>query len=174
MINTTSRDSESGYDYFGARYYSSTLPMWLSVDPLSDKYPELSPYTYCNWNPIKYVDPDGKKIVVGTWYGRMFAKLGFNNFEYKVQQDLVKLKTLSSTLLRTINNLENSEATYYILPHTKRDDYDANANRLNWNGYHAVENVVYYDPDNIYGAVGERPPKAGLMHELGHEENDDQ
>lgn len=30
------RDTETGYDYFGARYYSSTLPTWLSVDPLSD------------------------------------------------------------------------------------------------------------------------------------------
>ena len=24
---------------------------WLSVDPLADKYPEISPYTYCSWNP---------------------------------------------------------------------------------------------------------------------------
>ena len=53
------RDTETGYDYFGARYYASTLPMWLSVDPLTDKYPNISPYAYCAWNPIKYVDPDG-------------------------------------------------------------------------------------------------------------------
>ena len=32
---------------------------WLSVDPLADKYPYISPYAYCNWNPVKYVDPDG-------------------------------------------------------------------------------------------------------------------
>lgn len=55
------RDSESGYDYFGARYYSSTLPMWLSVDPLSDSYPDTSPYVYCGNNPIKFVDPDGRE-----------------------------------------------------------------------------------------------------------------
>lgn len=54
------RDTETGYDYFGARYYSSTLPTWLSVDPLSDKYPNISPYAYCNWNPVKNVDPDGE------------------------------------------------------------------------------------------------------------------
>jgi len=30
------------------------------VDPLSDKYPQISPYAYCNWNPVKYVDPDGR------------------------------------------------------------------------------------------------------------------
>lgn len=54
------RDSESKYDYFGARYYASALPLWLSVDPLADKYPYISPYAYCGWNPIKYVDPNGK------------------------------------------------------------------------------------------------------------------
>ena len=31
---------------FGARYYSSDLSIWLSVDPMSDKYPTLSPYVY--------------------------------------------------------------------------------------------------------------------------------
>ena len=55
------RDEETGYDYFGARYYSSALPMWLSVDPLSDDYPNITPYAYCSWNPIKYVDPNGRE-----------------------------------------------------------------------------------------------------------------
>ncbi len=56
------RDDETGYDFFGARYYASSLPLWLSVDPLADKYPHISPYAYCAWNPIKYVDPDGKWV----------------------------------------------------------------------------------------------------------------
>lgn len=54
------RDAETGYDYFGARYYWPPLGHWLSVDPLAHKYPWLSPYAYCGWNPIKYVDPNGK------------------------------------------------------------------------------------------------------------------
>ena len=57
------RDEETGYDYFGARYYVPEIPIWLSVDPLSDKYPQISPYAYCEWNPIKFVDPDGR-----DWY----------------------------------------------------------------------------------------------------------
>ena len=62
------RDDETGYDFFGARYYASSLPLWLSVDPLADKYPYISPYAYCNWNPVKNIDPDGKwiQIVVGA------------------------------------------------------------------------------------------------------------
>ena len=55
------RDAETGYDYFGARYYASGNLSWLSVDPLADKYPNISPYAYCNWNPIKFVDPDGRE-----------------------------------------------------------------------------------------------------------------
>ncbi|MBO7492083.1 MAG: RHS repeat-associated core domain-containing protein, partial [Bacteroidales bacterium] len=38
------RDSETGLSYFGSRYYSSDLSIWLSVDPMSDKYASLSPY----------------------------------------------------------------------------------------------------------------------------------
>ena len=56
------KDSETGYHYFGARYYNSDLSLWLSVDPMSDKYPSLSPYNYCAWNPMKLVDPDGAEM----------------------------------------------------------------------------------------------------------------
>ena len=49
------------YTYFGARYMDhEQMTMWLSVDPLADKYPSISPYAYCAWNPVKLVDPDGK------------------------------------------------------------------------------------------------------------------
>lgn len=34
---------------------------WLSVDPLADKYPNISPYAYCGWNPINAIDPDGRE-----------------------------------------------------------------------------------------------------------------
>ena len=58
------RDPETGYSYFGSRYYSSDLSIWLSVDPQSDKYPSFSPYVYCANNPIKLVDPNGEEIVI--------------------------------------------------------------------------------------------------------------
>ncbi|MDD6582286.1 MAG: RHS repeat-associated core domain-containing protein [Bacteroidales bacterium] len=57
------RDEETGYSYFGARHYNSSLSIWLSVDPMSDKYPSLSPYVYCANNPVKLVDPNGREIV---------------------------------------------------------------------------------------------------------------
>ena len=59
------RDSETGFSYFGARYYDSDLMTgWLSVDPLADKYPNISPYNYCALNPIRVVDPNGDSCVI--------------------------------------------------------------------------------------------------------------
>ena len=56
------RDAETGYDYFGARYYLPFTSIFGSVDPLADKNIELSSYMYCRGNPIKFVDPDGNAI----------------------------------------------------------------------------------------------------------------
>ena len=57
------RDPETGYGYFGARYYDPDISaLWLSVDPMADKYPGISPYAYCAWNPVKLVDPDGRDV----------------------------------------------------------------------------------------------------------------
>ncbi len=54
-----------------ARYYHSDLSIWLSVDPLADKYPSMSPYTYCADNPVKLVDPNGREIGgYFDWYGK--------------------------------------------------------------------------------------------------------
>jgi len=53
------KDDETGYSYFGARYYDSDLSIWLSVDPLAFKYPHESPYSYVGNRPINTIDPWG-------------------------------------------------------------------------------------------------------------------
>jgi RHS repeat-associated protein len=60
MLNTAGvMDNAMNYTYFGARYYDSDLSVWLSVDPMSDEYPSMSPYMYVMGNPLKLIDPDG-------------------------------------------------------------------------------------------------------------------
>ena len=68
------RDSETGFSYFGARYYDSDLMTgWLSVDPLADDFSNISPYNYCNWNPVKLKDPDGNIPLLANIAGAAFG-----------------------------------------------------------------------------------------------------
>ncbi len=52
-------DEETGLYYYGARYYDPKISLWLSVDPLAEKYPGMSPYVYTYANPLKFEDPTG-------------------------------------------------------------------------------------------------------------------
>ena len=53
-------DFSTGYTDFGARQYSPTLRRWMTPDPLSEKYYGISPYAFCNNNPVNFVDPNGE------------------------------------------------------------------------------------------------------------------
>ncbi len=65
------RDTGSGLDYFGARYYASSMGRWLSPDPINltnarlmNPANTLNKYAYGANNPLKYVDQDGKDITI--------------------------------------------------------------------------------------------------------------
>lgn len=62
MLHRLSTSSSTFSHTPSVRHYHSTLSIWLSVDPMSDKYPSMSPYTYCANNPVRLVDPDGREI----------------------------------------------------------------------------------------------------------------
>jgi RHS repeat-associated protein len=49
------------YDY-GARNYDPALGRWMNIDPLAEKFSNISTYNYTANNPVLYVDPDGKDI----------------------------------------------------------------------------------------------------------------
>jgi uncharacterized protein RhaS with RHS repeats len=46
--------------YFGARFYDPEVGRFITVDPGKDG---LNWYAYCNNNPLRYVDPDGRVLV---------------------------------------------------------------------------------------------------------------
>ncbi len=66
-FNGKELDQETGYYYYGARYYDPGAALWFGVDPLAYKYPEVGSYVYCNGNPVKYVDPDGREKIVSFY-----------------------------------------------------------------------------------------------------------
>jgi RHS repeat-associated protein len=58
------RDSESGLDNFGVRYYGSSLGRMMSPDSGVDQYPEdpqsWNLYSYVRNNPVNAIDPNGE------------------------------------------------------------------------------------------------------------------
>jgi len=68
------KDTETGYHNFGARYYDSGLSIWLSVDPMAEKYPHQTNYVYCSNNPVLIIDPNGKDEYFNE-FGVYFRKL---------------------------------------------------------------------------------------------------
>jgi RHS repeat-associated protein len=75
-FNGKELDEETGLYYYGARYYTPEIGIWLSVDPLSDKYPSMSAFMYCAGNPVVLVDPDGREIyITGDAAGEAFGQL---------------------------------------------------------------------------------------------------
>jgi RHS repeat-associated protein len=80
------RDEETGYNYFGARYYNADISIWLSVDPLSDQYPSHSGYNYVMNNPIKLVDPNGMWVEGAGLLNNFFKSDDRNKAEMKAKQ----------------------------------------------------------------------------------------
>ena len=63
LFNAKEFDEETGMYYYGARYYEPKLSLWMSVDPLEEKYYNSSSYAYCNNNPIRFIDLDGRIVI---------------------------------------------------------------------------------------------------------------
>ena len=62
LFNSKELDEETGLYHYRARYLNPTNGMWLSTDPLFEKYVGMSPYNYCAGNPVMMVDPDGREL----------------------------------------------------------------------------------------------------------------
>jgi RHS repeat-associated protein len=58
-FNGKEKDAETLTQDYGFRIYDYRIAKFLSVDPLTKEYPELTPYQFASNTPIKAVDLDG-------------------------------------------------------------------------------------------------------------------
>ncbi|ATL48213.1 hypothetical protein COR50_14150 [Chitinophaga caeni] len=70
---------EGNQQDYGMRVYDPRLGRFLSVDPLSPDYPELTPYQYANNSPVTNIDVDGledanSNVVTATKRGKAALK----------------------------------------------------------------------------------------------------
>lgn len=61
--------------YYGARYYDARTSIFQSVDRFTEKYSNLSPYSYAANNPLKYIDINGDSIYAFGPDGNYLATL---------------------------------------------------------------------------------------------------
>ena len=127
------------YDY-GARQYNPVTARWDRVDPLSEKYYDVSPYAYCGNNPVRYFDPDGREIQGQTKKDTkqviedikaMFAAEVFSNFRNLIiqsgkRQNGISLAKIDENALKTafdgINLSEDQQALVEIVVNTINSD----------------------------------------------------
>jgi RHS repeat-associated protein len=119
------KDEETGYGYFGARYMDHELmASFISVDRYASKYPFISPYAYCAWNPIVCIDPNGEKIymlfyTVGNSRGdNMFHAAALtrrsdimNSTSFNAKNDIVVMRPIQDLALIT-NEVHNINHDY--------------------------------------------------------------
>ena len=84
------------------------MTLWLSVDPMADKYPSISPYAYCNWNPVKLVDPDGREVINAHTKKVSELKNEIANLQNQIDncEDKKQLRSLNKTMKEKQGNLK--------------------------------------------------------------------
>lgn len=75
------------YDY-GARMYDPALGRWHVVDPSSEKYYGVTPYAYCNNNPIKNIDLDGRDWYLHEATGQLYYNKDMNQNQITFNDNL--------------------------------------------------------------------------------------
>ena len=167
------KDEETGYGYFGARYMDhELLTSFMSVDRYADKYPSISPYAYCAWNPIKLIDPSGDTIIVtgkgGTsyyWYqGNLYKDCNYKN---KVtDEDYYRLYNSGDNIpwdvSSNLNQINNNSAGEKVLNKLSNDESRHNIS-IEWRG----EGGGASSNGNVY-LNGNAGSLRNLSHELFH------
>ncbi len=172
------RDEESGFSYFGSRYYNSAYSIWMSVDPMSDKYPSLSPYAYCGNNPVIMHDPNGKdyEVVVDKVNKTITIKATYYtnpNNKDRVSQGVQSWNSQSGLYEYTTDGGETYSVNFNLKVVNRKTVNDIRESRGAWNWVATADlddtkrgesdgvNIVI-DNDNV------KAPIRTVTHEIGH------
>ena len=149
LFNAKEFDEETGMYYYGARYYEPRLSLWMSVDPLQEKYLNISTYCYAANNPIKFIDSDGRKL--------LFASGTTEAFKQKFRAAIMYLHEHNADGI--IAQIDKSSTIIYI---TERVG-EASA-------FSKTKKTIYWDPNMgvLTSSDKKMSPAAVLNHEADH------
>jgi RHS repeat-associated protein len=66
-FNGKETDPETGIQDYGMRWYLPNIARFPSVDPITAKYPELTPYQFASNTPIQGIDLDGLEVAYAQY-----------------------------------------------------------------------------------------------------------
>lgn len=97
---------------FEARWLASDLPRFTTPDPLSSSTPDISHYTYCNANPIRFTDPSGMRIRFAEGSNLEFMRDFFVAYAYlySIGESYNLDRLAQSDKVYTINQIDIEEA----------------------------------------------------------------
>ena len=196
LFNAKEFDEETGLYYYGARYYDPHISLWITTDPIKNKYPNISSYCYTANNPVRFIDPDGRiiKLPKGTNSEQIFIVLGNiqkltdDKVVFSTQKDgSVRIKIASlgkgnksagTRLIRRINSSKRI-MTINIISEKEEGNFETDDNPTNAiNGKGSNVNVHFNPESNPdiptlnrkTGRVSnkKRPSQVGLAHEMIH------
>lgn len=110
---------------YGARHYTPSSARWLSMDPLAEKYYGVSPYVFCNNDPVNFVDPDGR----GIYSIDPDGKISKINDDEKVHQ--LHLVDKDGNTTGKMIELSNSEAMEFLKYEKGKEIYSYTASEGN-------------------------------------------
>ena len=120
------------YD-FGARMYNPALGEWTSVDPLAEKYYNVSPYAYCANDPVNKIDLDGREIWISYLDDHDLA----HSIKYEVGMKCSVKNSAVESIVKELNEMSGNEsgkvvvdalvnsASQYTYRETNTDPYGA-------------------------------------------------
>ena len=110
------RDQESGNDYFGARYFGSSMGRFMSPDEFGGHLEDpqtLNKYAYARNKPLSYVDPDGHDFNLAGCGGTNTATCQ-NNLVGTTSTDANGKSTFTATVISNgANDLQDQAGNSY-------------------------------------------------------------
>jgi RHS repeat-associated protein len=180
------RDAESGNDYFGARYYASTMGRWLSPDPkMISKQRMFDPqqwnmYSYVRNNPLIAFDPDGKELKLIIVNSSKYSDSTMRNVGQRIAASLTKAGVLNVSV-EVSHHPFLSKAESLLSAHTHSIEYgpDGGSVGVKENGGKDASGTTLSNPllpghgysgvdTSVTGADEEKMANVG-KHETGHD-----
>jgi RHS repeat-associated protein len=149
------KNVEGGQQDYGMRIYDPRLGRFLSVDPITAKYPELTPFQFASNTPVQAIDLDGleKYVVVNNYdkYGRV-TKIRVESIvtiaKKAIDQDF-KIRGSNNDLTKKTIYIQHRRNGQFIAPDNSRNGELTKSELLAYNTSIVTQNYsTNFDKNN--------------------------